>query len=149
MSPDLSPDRTTAEAVAPGTRVRSGRRAPAQRSAVSNGARLFALGGDGRGAWARRWADLVDAHISDMGGPSGLSEAQVALARRAATLAITVEQIEARLSEGDMSVDLDQLGRLIGHQRRVLETIGLRRAVKDVTPNPLAEHFSRPPIREG
>lgn len=149
MSPELSPDRSVADAVEPGTRLRSGRRPPAQRSAVSNGARLFALGGDGRGAWARRWADLVDAHVADMGGPDGLSEAQGALARRAATLAITIEQIEARLSEGDMSVDLDQLGRLIGHHRRVLETIGLKRAPRDVTPNPLAEHFSRPPRREG
>jgi hypothetical protein len=85
-----------------------------------------------------------------MGGPDGLSEAQIGLARRSATLAVTIEQLESRLSEGDLEVDLDQLGRLIGHQRRVLETMGLKRVARVVNDesNVLADYFAKPVPRK-
>jgi hypothetical protein len=38
------------------------------KSKVTNGRRVFAIGGDGRGAWTRRWRDLVELHIADLGG---------------------------------------------------------------------------------
>ena len=52
------------------------------RSATTNGNRPFVLGGDGRGTWVRRWRDLTDLHVSDLGGPDLCSEAQLSLCRR-------------------------------------------------------------------
>src|SRR5208337_1551200 len=40
---------------------------------------------DGRSAWTRRWKDLTSLHLDDL-GLEELSAAQVALAKRAATL---------------------------------------------------------------
>ena len=72
-----------------------------------------------------------------MGGLDALSEAQKSLIRRAAALEIELEALEGRLSRGE-PVDLDMLGRLSGHLRRVLETVGIGRVARDVTPT-LAE----------
>jgi len=69
---------------------------PARRSRVTNGA-LF-VEGDANSAWSRRFRDLVAGHASDLGGMDILSDAQVSLVRRAATLELTCEQIEGRLS---------------------------------------------------
>lgn len=102
------------------------------RSATSNGNRAFALGGDGRGVWVRRWRDLTDLHIADLGGKSALSEAQLSLCRRAATIEVQLEQLEAAMSEGH-AADLDQYGRLTGHLRRILETVGIKRQARDIT----------------
>ena len=45
------------------------------RSRITNGAPLAALA-DGRGAWARRMRDLIEQHVSDLGGVSELSYGQ-------------------------------------------------------------------------
>jgi hypothetical protein len=114
------------------------------RSRVTNGRRVFAIGGDGRGAWTRRWKDLQEAHVEDMGGITGLSEAQVSLCRRAAALEVTLEQIEASMSLGAATIeDLDLYNRLSGNLRRILETIGLQRKVIDVNDSAVVRHFRR------
>jgi len=102
------------------------------RSRVTNGRRVFAIGGDGRGAWTRRWKDLHEAHIADLGGPDSLSEAQLSLCRRVAALEVQLEQMEAAMSVGDVAVDMDQYGRLAGHLRRIIETLGVERRAKPV-----------------
>lgn len=113
------------------------------RSKVTNGRRVFAIGGDGRGAWTRRWKDLHEAHVADIGGPEGLSEAQVSLCRRCAAIETQLEQIEASMSVGEAKLeDLDLYNRLSGNLRRIFETLGIKRQARDVTPNPLARHFS-------
>jgi len=102
---------------------------PACRSAVTNGTRTFVVG-DGRGPWARRYRDLITAHVSDLGGPdAGLSEAQLSLVRRASALEVELELAEGKLSRGE-PVDLDLFGRLLGQLRRVLEAIGLERRAR-------------------
>jgi hypothetical protein len=88
---------------------------------VTNGKRVFAIGGDGRGAWTRRWKDLHEQHVLDIGGPEGLSEAQVSLCRRCAAIEVQLEQMEAQMSEGNLDVDLDLYGRLTGQLRRTFE----------------------------
>ena len=80
-------------------------RPPQLRSRVTNGRTVFAIGGDGRGAWTRRWKDLCEAHTNDCGGASRLTEAKLSLCRRAATLEVQFEQLEAQMSEGK-DVDL-------------------------------------------
>lgn len=101
------------------------------RASTSNGTRLLA--GDSRSLWARRFHDLVASHASDLGGANNLSEAQIALVRRAATLECELELREANLA-GGAPCDLDQFARASGHLRRLWETLGLRRVTKDITP---------------
>jgi hypothetical protein len=107
------------------------RRPNKQRSAVSNGKRMF-VEGDGRSPWSRRYYDLIAAHVADMGGRSNLSEAQLALIKRAATLEVELEQMEGKLSLGE-TIDLDVFGRATGNLRRVWDSLGLKREPKDIT----------------
>jgi hypothetical protein len=110
-----------------------------QRSAITNGRRLFA-DGDGRSPWSRRLRDLIELHAADLGGADILSEAQASLIRRAAVIEVELERMEGRLSAGEV-VDLDQYTRAVGHLRRVLETLGIERTKRDVTPT-LSEYLA-------
>jgi hypothetical protein len=96
---------------------------------VTSGRRAF-IAGDPNSAWARRFHDLVQGHVSDLGGRSNMSEAQVALAKRAAGLECELEQMEGRLSQGE-EVNLDSYGRAASHLRRILESLGLERKCRD------------------
>src|SRR5262245_37535677 len=89
-------------------------------SQVTSGRRMFVELGDGRSAWAKRWADLIQLHVSDIGGIERISEAQLSICRRAAALECTLELYEARMSAGD-AVDVDQYGRLAGRLCRLFE----------------------------
>lgn len=101
------------------------------RSQVTNGRRTF-VDGDGKSAWARRRRDVIELHVSDMGGWDALSEAQISLATRAAVIQVELEQMEGKLSMGE-EVNLDAYTRAAGHLRRILETIGIERRPRDVT----------------
>jgi len=103
------------------------------RSAVTSGRKLL-IGGDPNSAWSRRYRDLVTRHVSDLGGRGVLSEAQLSLVRRAAALAVELESMEVRMSEGQAG-NLDSFGRATSHLRRLYESIGLKRAPRDVTPS--------------
>jgi hypothetical protein len=120
------------------------------RSKVTNGRRVFAIGGDGRGAWTRRWKDIVELHVAGAGGRDYMSEAMLSLCRRAATLEIQLEQLECCMSEGE-DVDIEIYGRIASHLRRILETLGVERKPRPVNDGSqaLAEYFSRPPPKEG
>jgi hypothetical protein len=124
----------------PVVRRKVGPRAAALRSQVTNGRRLF-VDGDGRSPWARRWRDLVELHAGDIGQPELLSEAQLSLIRRVATIEIELEAMEGRLSQGH-GADLDVYTRASGHLRRLLETLGIERAKRDVTMPTLAEYLA-------
>jgi hypothetical protein len=115
------------------------------RSAVSNGRRLF-VDGDGNSAWSRRYRDLIVGHISDMGGRDTLSEAQLSLIKRASTLELQLEQAEGRLSKGEQ-IDLDCYGRAASHLRRILESLGLERKPRTITPT--LEEYARRVERNG
>lgn len=119
-------------------------RAPTLRSRVTNKRRSF-VDGDGNSAWARRWRDLIELHVADLGPAEALSEAQLSLIRRVATIEIELEAAEGRLSKGE-DVDLDAYTRASGHLRRILETLGIHRVAKIIV-NPIADHFSRPVVR--
>jgi hypothetical protein len=107
-------------------------RSPRIRSAVTNGRRLF-VEGDGNSAWSRRYRDLITGHVNDLGGRSRLSEAQMSLIKRASAIELELEQMEGRLSTGQ-PIDLDVFTRSAGHLRRLLETIGIERRSRDVSP---------------
>ena len=103
------------------------------RSAVSNGRRSF-VDGDGKSVWARRQRDLFELHVSDLGPPEMLSEAQLSICRRVATIEVELERQEGALSKGE-EIDLDRYSRISGNLRRMLESIGIERAKRDLTPD--------------
>jgi hypothetical protein len=111
---------------------RSPARAKRPRSAVTSGRRQFVTGNP-NSAWARRFHDLIQGHVSDLGGRSIMSEAQFALCKRAAGLECELEQMEGRMSQGE-EISLDAYGRAASHLRRILETLGLQRRARDVGP---------------
>jgi hypothetical protein len=92
-------------------------------SRVTKGKQVFVELGDGRTVWARRWSDLIYAHVSDLGGPERISEAQLSICRRASAMECTLESLEARMSAG-VPIDPDQYGRLAGRLCRMFELIG-------------------------
>jgi hypothetical protein len=112
---------------------RSPVRAKRPRSAVTSGRQLFVVGNPSS-AWGRRFSDLIQGHVSDLGGRPVLSEAQFALCKRAAGLECELEQMEGRMSLGE-EVDLNTYGRAASHLRRILEVLGLERKARDVTPD--------------
>jgi hypothetical protein len=113
-------------------------RHPRQRSRVGKGHKLIA-GCDGRGLWVRRLKDLLAEAISDMGGVDNTSAAERHIIRRACVMIVELERLEGKFAQaGEVSVDdLDCYGRTAGNMRRLLESVGLQRRARDVTPDPL------------
>jgi hypothetical protein len=107
----------------------------AHRSAVSNGTRLFCVDGlDGRSQTARRFRDLVEGMGNDLGGSDRLSEGQRQLIRRAATLSIMSESVEADFIR-NLAFDSEAYGVLCDRLGRCLQRLGLERKPRDVTPD--------------
>jgi hypothetical protein len=104
-----------------------------QRSRITNGALL--LGVDGRNAWVRRCKDVIDAHVADLGGVDNCSAAERSLIRRASTLTVELERLEAKFATaGEASiVDLEAYGRASNTLRRLLEAVGLQRRPRDLS----------------
>src|SRR5258707_5564524 len=69
------------------------------RSAVTNHKDLLP-GLDGRSATARRFRDLVNAFVADMGGLDHCSEVRLGLVRRLAATTVQAEMLEARMVNG-------------------------------------------------
>src|SRR5688572_12843031 len=107
------------------------------RSAISNGSSLLPEI-DHRSAWMRRLRDLIADHVSDLGGEAEVSASEMLLVRRAAMLALQLElqeQIWAKERDGQAGPkSLDLYLRATGTLRRTLESLGLKRRLKDVTP---------------
>lgn len=115
------------------------------RSALTNGSCLFGNAEvDERGAWSRRFRDLLHAYHSDLGGADRLSEGQKALARRAAMLQLQLEMVESRWAESeDGKAGAHALHRYqtaTNTLRRVIESLELNKGPKvvDVTGRALA-----------
>lgn len=112
---------------------------PKARTRVTNGRELLP-GVDGRSLWARRFRDVLALHLSDLGGDEACSEAEKAIARRAACLIVELEQMEVRFATGDAPEGeetsgnmLDRYQRCANTLRRLLESLGLARRPKDIT----------------
>jgi hypothetical protein len=104
------------------------------RSAISNGNRLFALETlDGRTKTAMRFQDLVEDIVSDLGGRDRISTGALQLVRRAATLSIMAEAMEAD-AVANKAFDVDLYGQLTDRLGRCLQRLGLERKARDVTP---------------
>ncbi len=110
------------------------------RSRVTNGKTLFLERVDGRSLTARRYRDLYQAFIADLGGMATVSEAQTQLARRCAAMACIAEQMEAEFVAGD-GYDLERYLHLVGTLARTLTKLGLERRACDVTEPNLHEYL--------
>lgn len=97
-------------------------------SKITNGTRLLP-NVDGRSGWARRFHDLTRTFISDIGGPDGLSGAQIELCRRAGALSVELERMETRWAknEGAKAWELEAFGRSSNSLRRLFECLGITR----------------------
>jgi hypothetical protein len=104
-----------------------------QRSRVTNGSALLP-GVDGRSAWVRRCKDIIEAHLSDLGGEHNTSVAERSLVRRAAVITTELEMMEARFAAAGHADpgELDLYQRTAGNLRRLLEAVGLQRRAKPV-----------------
>lgn len=108
------------------------RRPRNNRSAVSNGNRLFAPDNvDGRTVAARRFYDILQQIHADLGGAEMLSEGQRQLVRRAAAMSIQCEGLEADMVAG-RPFDVETFGQLTDRLGRCFQRLGLRRVQKDV-----------------
>lgn len=86
----------------------------------------------------RRLRDLVVAHESDLGGEELISEGERRLVRRAAMLTLQLELMDQRWAANDgaaTSQELEVYQLTTGALRRVLESVGLKRRPRDVTPD--------------
>lgn len=110
------------------------------RSRITNGSTLLP-GVDGRSAWVRRCKDVIASHISDLGGIENCSAAEYSIVRRASTLTVELERLEAKFAtagEADAN-ELDQYARVAANLRRLLEAVGLQRRPRDISPPTLDE----------
>jgi len=109
------------------------------RSRVTNGKRLFVELRDISSPLARRLRDLIALHISDLGGSDSCTEAEKTLVRRAAMLTLQCELLEQRWAsnhEGEAPAKrLMEYQRCASALRRILESLGLQRRSRDVTPD--------------
>ena len=105
------------------------------RSRITNGKLLADV--DGRSAWVRRAKDLLRAFITDLGGADDVSTAEAALARRCAVLVAQAELLEAAFAQAEGkadNADLDAYLKTANVLRRLLQTLGLKRRARDVSP---------------
>ena len=109
-----------------------GARAPALRARVTNHKDLLP-GLDGRSATARRFRDLVNAFVADMGGLDRCSEIKLGLLRRLAAATVQAELLEAEMVNGEQ-IDIGQLCTLASTTVRIASRLGLERRTKPVLP---------------
>lgn len=88
--------------------------------------------------WARRLKDLMRQHVLDLGGLENISQAELLLVRRAATLTIECERFETKFCFAEGGPDAKQLDayqRAANSLRRLLTALGIKRRAKDITPD--------------
>ena len=97
---------------------------------------------DHRSTWARRLRDLIALHTSDLGGEDNISQAEKSIVRRAAVLTCELERLEVAFAEaGEPQPALLQVYQTTANSlRRLLESGGLQRRSRDVTPT-LAQYL--------
>lgn len=98
---------------------------------------------DGRSSWMRRFRDLILVHTSDLGGAEQLSQAERSIIRRCATLTVLLERLELdfALEDEASAFKIDQYQRVANTLKRLLESLGLKRRQKDVTPQSPREYL--------
>jgi hypothetical protein len=105
------------------------------RSMISNGSCLLSPEIDQRGPLVRRLKDLINDHVSDLGGTDNISSSERALVHRAAIMVLLTETIETKFVLSNLKIkpyELADYVKTVGALRRVLATLGLQRRAKPV-----------------
>jgi hypothetical protein len=89
---------------------------------------------DRRTAAYRRTTALIEAIEADCGGSNQLSTGQRAIVQRIALMCALSEDLETRWLSGQ-AIDPQTYTMLANCQRRLLETVGLRRLPKELNPD--------------
>jgi hypothetical protein len=111
----------------PGTRA-----APMTRPVKAKLATLDQL--DGRTIAAKQAREVISSIEADLGGRESISTARRALIENAAVLGAVVQNMGAKWMSGEQ-IDLALFATLSNTRRRLLESVGLDRAARDVTPS--------------
>lgn len=104
------------------------------RSRLSNGSEVLP-GVDGRSVYVRTMKAFMADMEADLGGD--VSTAQHAIVRRAAALEVELVRLEqdfALAGQAEAGA-LDLYQRTANSQRRLLETVGIERKARDITPD--------------
>jgi hypothetical protein len=105
------------------------------RSMISNGSCLLSPEIDQRGPLVRRLKDLINDHVSDLGGMDNISSSERALVHRASMMVLLTEAIETKFILGNLKIkpyELADYVKTVGALRRVLATLGLQRRAKSI-----------------
>jgi hypothetical protein len=86
-------------------------------------------GMNGNSGPARRFRDLVNNYLADMGGVELCSEIKIGLLRRLASTTVLAEMLEARMIEGQ-AIDVNTLCLLASTCMRLSSRLGLQRVSK-------------------
>jgi hypothetical protein len=89
---------------------------------------------DGRTLAARNVREVISSIEADLGGPDNISTARRAIIENAAVLGAVVEDMGAKWISGEQ-IDLALFATLSNTRRRLLESVGLDRTARDVTPS--------------
>jgi hypothetical protein len=95
---------------------------------------------DRRTTAARRARELIEAVHGDLGGTDRLATGERQIVQRAVILGVMAEDVESRWLMGE-AVDPTILATMANAQRRLFETVGLKRVPRDVTPS-LSEYLA-------
>ncbi len=107
------------------------------KSAIANGRLLPPGMGHQTQAWVRRTKELIADHTADLNGVDNCSAAERSIIRRACVLTVELERLEAKFAQADQATntDIETYQRCSNTLRRLLESLGLRRRAKDITPS--------------
>ncbi|KZC82512.1 hypothetical protein AYR46_03905 [Sphingobium yanoikuyae] len=111
---------------------------PEARTRVGNGS-VVLQGVDARSITFRRYREILASLIADMGGDP--TEAQSQIARRAASLSIWCEDQDTAAANGT-PIDIGAYTTASNSLRRLLESLGLERKQRNVTPT-IAEYAAQ------
>ncbi len=103
---------------------------PQNRTRVGNGSSLFTEKINQQSTPARRYREILAQILADIGGDP--TELQMQIARRAVSLSLWAESIEARLVSGD-EVDIATFATVANALRRLLGDLGIGRRAIDIT----------------
>lgn len=113
-------------------------RHPKQRSAVTNGSRIFLEAVPGNSETARRFKDLLNAAEIERGGSEAMTAPQRTAARAWAGLAVLLEQMHTDIARG-IRVDSERLGQLGDRMDRQSRRMG---PVKAPVPKDIRSHLA-------
>ena len=103
---------------------------PQARSRVTNGKSLWLEKVDGRRHEARRYRDILQGFVDELGGAKKLTETQMQLARRAATMCAHSERLEAAFVQGE-EIDTAEYCSFVNSMARIFVRLGLLPKAED------------------